>query len=87
MSNDVYCLASMTDPMYEPVKEVPELCKCEACGDYSPLSATLVIDNEFGYCLRCVKRGRLTSHVLKDYPSDRIIPVLSDIKKFLIANL
>ncbi len=89
MSNNVvYYLASAIDPRYEKPTETPEeVCKCEACGDYSPLSNTLIIDAEFNYCLSCIRLGRLTKHVICDYPDDRIVEVLGLIKQFLISKL
>ena len=63
------------------------LLKCELCGDCSEEHKTLVLDNEFNFCLACVRRGRLHKQVLKYYPTESISPTIKLINNFIFANL
>lgn len=85
MSNDVYALASVRDPRYDDHLEQPDTKQCDGCLDHS--ANVLTIDSCERWCLGCIRRGRLTKRVIREFPDDRVREVLKAINSFIVANL
>jgi hypothetical protein len=78
-----YYLASLQDPRYEE-PEPTKLIKCELCGDNHEEHKTLVLDNEYGFCYRCIRRGRLHKEVINNYPKEVVTKTLKIINTFIL---